>query len=235
MLGGDRQHRLEGDAPFRIPGHGEGAPADAFEEGQVLLAHLPHDLRADVLGMDVGNPVHVPARHFGGVGPAEVRMAGVEEQPRVRPGHRHEAVDVGRRLDDGAHVVMVAHLHALLGRVPGELLVALREALPLRVAHHRAVVHRHLVVAVHGVRAFAGVDVIAAGRPGEVDPGLERPLLGLDVVDEEVGRVPARGEAQAVLAELRLSAVPSSGILCPFSMPSKPIRRQSSRQSSSQR
>ena len=46
--------------------------------------------------------------------------------------------------------------------------------------------------------------MVAAGRPGEVDPGLERLLLGLDVVDEEVGRVPAGGEAQAVLAELRL-------------------------------
>ena len=41
--------------------------------------------------------------------------------------------------------------NALLGRVPGELLVALREALPLRVGHHGAVVDRHLVGAVYGV------------------------------------------------------------------------------------
>ena len=204
VLGGDLQHRLEGDAALGVARHGEGAAAHALEEGEVLLADLPHDLGADVLGVDVGDAVHVLPRHLGRVGAAEGAVAGVEQEPGVRAGHRHEAVDVGGGLDDRAHVVVVAHLHALLGGEARQLLVAGGEALPLGVGHDRAVVHRHLVVAVDGVGALAGVDVVAARRLGEVDPGLERALLGVDVVDEEVGRVPAGGEAQAVLGELGL-------------------------------
>ncbi len=131
-------------------------------------------------------------------------MTGVEEKPGVGARHRHEAVDVGGGLDDRAHVVVVAHLHALLGGVLRQSLVAGGETLPLGVGHDRPMVHRYLVVAVHGIRALAGVDMIAASGAGEVDPSLEGLLLRLDVVGEEVGRVPAGGEAQAVLAELRL-------------------------------
>ena len=40
VLGGDLQHRLEGDAALGVARHGEGAAAHAFEEGEVLLAHL---------------------------------------------------------------------------------------------------------------------------------------------------------------------------------------------------
>ena len=71
VLGGDLQHRLEGDAALGVARDGEGAAADAFEEGEVLLADLAHDLGADVLGVDVGDAVHVLARHLGRVGAAE--------------------------------------------------------------------------------------------------------------------------------------------------------------------
>ena len=101
MLGGDLQHRLEADATLGVARHGEGAAADAFEEGEILVADLRHDLGPDVLGVDVGDAVHVLSCHLGRVGAAEGAVAGVEQQPGVRAGHRHEAVDVGGRLDDG--------------------------------------------------------------------------------------------------------------------------------------
>ena len=40
VVGGDLQHRLEGEAALGVAGHGEGAAADALEEGEVLVADL---------------------------------------------------------------------------------------------------------------------------------------------------------------------------------------------------
>ena len=68
----------------------------------------------------------------------------------------------------------------------------------------RAVDQRPVVAAVDGVRGLAGDADLAAHRLEEVEVRLDRALLVLDRAGEEVERVPAGDELQAVGVEGRL-------------------------------
>jgi hypothetical protein len=122
----------------------------------VLGLDLGHDRRADVLGVDVADAAHVLACQFGRVAAAEEGMAGVEQELRRRAGRLHEAVDLVRRLDDGAHVVVIDERQALRGGELGDGLDLCAEPRPLIGVQLGAVYQRPVVAAVDGVRGLAG-------------------------------------------------------------------------------
>ena len=75
--------------------------------------------------------VGVRARHVEGVIARPVQVSGIEEEVhRLGVGVGHQAVHLGPRLHAGAHVVVVAQPHALLGRHPTEEVEALLPCVP---------------------------------------------------------------------------------------------------------
>jgi PAS domain S-box-containing protein len=68
-------------------------------------------IASHVLAMHVADAGEVLAQFGGGISTSERDVAGVMEQPDFGTGDPHQMVDIVRRLDIGAHVVMVRELN----------------------------------------------------------------------------------------------------------------------------
>ncbi len=64
-------------------------------------------------------------------------MAGIIEQAYIVMGQRHKAVNLFRRLDPGAHMVMQRHAHALFCSQLRQFVIAFCRQTPLFIAEHR--------------------------------------------------------------------------------------------------
>ena len=114
--------------------------------------------------MDVVDAVRPAAGDGGGVGAGKGQVPGVQQQPDAAGGAGQQAVDLGRRLDHGAHVVVEGEPHALPGHPIAEPAQPVEEHRPLVVAHRRTVGDRHAAPALHGVGGFGEHhDAAAAG------------------------------------------------------------------------
>ena len=103
-------------------------------------------------------------------------------------------------------MVVIDQRDALIGGESRQRLDALGKAGPLGFAEHRLFGQRLAVFAMDGVRGLADDDHLRANRLQEVEKGLHRLLLGLDVVHQKIGRMPARHIAKAALPKLLLDA-----------------------------
>ena len=116
----------------------------------------------------------------------------------------HERVDVAFRLDDRAHVMMVAELEALVGQSLGELGHLGAVSGPVTFMQPRALGQRLRAVAVDGVRRLGHDDDVGPSAFGHCDMRFRRLELLARRTLEQLGRVPAANEAQAKLGELVL-------------------------------
>ena len=116
----------------------------------------------------------------------------------------HECINVAFRLDDRAHVMMIAKLEALVGQSLGKLghLGAIPE--PVAFVQTRAFRQRLGAVAVDGVRSFGDDDDIGAGALGHGDMRFRRLEFIPRRALEQFGRIPAADKGQAELGELVL-------------------------------
>ena len=96
-------------------------PSTASRKLQSSRRALRHHVAAHVLGVDMADAGTIAAGERSRVGAAPGRMAGVEQEMRGLAGGRHEGVDIGLALHDGAHVMMVDQPHALGERTLGDL------------------------------------------------------------------------------------------------------------------
>ena len=80
---------------------------------------IGHRVRAHVLEMDVHDAVAVTPGHRLRVAASEREVPRIEQQPDRLSGARHQQVDLGLRLDDGPHVVVVSEAQAVLLNVLG--------------------------------------------------------------------------------------------------------------------
>ena len=167
------------------------------------FAHLRF---AHVLAVDVADARRDSARaRPAGSAPPQRRVAGVEQQMHGRLGVRHEGVDVALRLDDRAHVVMIAELQPLVGEALGELGHLRAEAGPVALGQPRALGQRLR----RGRRGScssvsATMTTSAPGALGHRDMRLRRLELLARRALEQFGRIPAADEDQAELGELGL-------------------------------
>ena len=111
--------------------------------------------------MDVADALAIGARQRRRIGAAPARVAGVEQQPHRRPGVRHEGVDVALRLDDRAHVVMVAQRQASLGGALGEFAHPRAERSPFAAVQTWPLRQRRGPVALDVERICRCLDVVA--------------------------------------------------------------------------
>ena len=117
---------------------------------------------------------------------AEIAMAGIEQQPRRRAGRGHERVDLGRGLDNRAHVMVIDQRHPLRG-VKAATLRPWRRSRPSRSAGSTGLLRqRRRVLALDGVRGLAGDADRAAHGLQLVEMRLDRGLLRLDRVRQEI-------------------------------------------------
>ena len=173
---------------------------------------------AHVLAMDMADAVAIGARQSHRVSAAPERMSGIEQQMDGRPGMGHEGVDVALRLDDRAHVVMIAELSPCVEacsersssrqRRPSRLPAAAARQGALGRPEWRSMSRRN-----HDGRA--GPLVIAIWALGRFE-------FVIRVAREEFGRIPAADEGETKFGKLVLQRRAVLGNLLPFSMPSTP-------------
>src|SRR3546814_12325622 len=79
--------------------------------------------------MDVRDARRMTADHLDRINPARPRMAGIDGEPHVRPGHGKEAIEILLPLDDRSQMVVIRAAHPLtrqllrhFGQSPAELL-----------------------------------------------------------------------------------------------------------------
>ena len=141
----------------------------------------------DALGMALGDGDWIAA--------GKGHMARVQQQADRGPGVLHEAVDILGALDDGSHVVVEGHAHALGQHVIGDLGEALSQALPLRrrgdlrpAGGGGAHIEDDLAARLgkhHHRRSQARQQLQVIRHGGD---------LGLGIARQELGAVPARDE-----------------------------------------
>ena len=128
----------------------------------------------------------------------------------------HERVDVAFRLDDRAHVMMVAKLEALVGQSLGELGHLGAVSGPVTFMQPRALGQRLRPVAVNGVRRLGHDNDVGPCALGHGDMGFRRLELIARGTLEQFGRVPAANEGQAELGKLILERGAVAGQLVPL-------------------
>jgi len=94
--------------------HGEDAIEHGVEKALIGGAHAGQHTRPDILAVDMVDARSMPPRNIGRVGAGKGQMPGVEQQTDAAAGRRHQAVDVGRGLDDRPHVVMIGEADTLI-------------------------------------------------------------------------------------------------------------------------
>ena len=117
---------------------------------------------------------------------------------------RHKGVDVGFRLYDRAHVVVVAKLQAFIGDAACEFRHFRAKARPVLLRHMRALRERNGPVAVNRVRRFRCNKDVRASALGHRDMRLGGLEFLARRAPQEFRRIPAADEDHAELRELRL-------------------------------
>ena len=82
-------------------------------------------------------------------------MPGIKKQFRVRPGVRHERLDVFHRLDYRAHVVMIGQVYALAAAVCGDGFDIGAEPEPVGRRELRPIAQRDVSLSVDGAGGLA--------------------------------------------------------------------------------
>jgi hypothetical protein len=175
-----------------------------IEKAPVFGVGLAHLVFAHILAMDVADPLAIGAREPSRIAAAPARVSGVEQEMHRRPGVGHERVDVALRLDDRAHVVMVAEFEPLSVEAIGEFGHLRAEAGPVAFAEPGSLGEGSRPVAVDGVRRLRRDDDGRAGGFRHRDMGLGRFELLARGARQKFRRAPAADEDETELCELLL-------------------------------
>lgn len=192
------QHSVEVHRALFVAGYGEYPAAHALDERQVLVPHLRHDLGADVLGVQMAEPVHVARQHRGRIAAAKVAMAGVEQQLGRRCGVLHQQGVFLRRLHHRAHVRVVDEVQPAGFDVLGDGFNLRPELRPLRVRQNRALAQRDVLRAVDGVGGLGGNAHLAAHGDKSLEVRLDIGDLLFHAALEQLQAVPGGDESEAV-------------------------------------
>src|SRR3546814_10170159 len=97
-----------------VTGHGEHPVDHPIEETAVAPHERAEHLGANILAMDVRDARRMTADHLDRINPAQPRMAGIDGEPHVRPGHGKEAIEILLPLDDRRSEEHTSELQSLM-------------------------------------------------------------------------------------------------------------------------
>ena len=184
-----------------VAGHREHAVDHRVEKALVAAARLGQHGRPDVLAVDVRDAFGVAASDVEHV-PAGVReVPRVQEQAHGRVRHLHEPVDLGLRLHDGSHVMVIRKAQSACGEMLGDLAERRAELRPIVLGQPRPPGEGDAQPPVHTARLLGEDDGRAPQRGQKPRVLMHRGDLLLRPVPEEMGAIPARHEVEAVLPE----------------------------------
>src|SRR3546814_17341136 len=87
--------------------------------------------------MDVRDARRMTADHLDRINPARPRMAGIDGEPHVRPGHGKEAIEILLPLDDHSQMVVIRAAHTLTRKIIGNFGQSPAELLPRSIVEPR--------------------------------------------------------------------------------------------------
>ena len=150
----------------------------------------------------------IGARQSRWIRAAPTGVSGVEQQVHRRLGVGHEGVDVALRLDDRAHVMMVAERESLSGELLREFGHLCSEVSPVALAEPWTLRQRTRTIAVDAVRYFGDDDDVRARalRHGDMGPRSLEFVAGGTL--EQFGRIPTADEYHSVFGQLVLQREP---------------------------
>ena len=150
-----------GEVQVAVARHREHAAAHARIEAQVAGSDAAHHGQAQVLQVNMHDPVAETVDEVGIVEPGGRRVAGVEQQARFRPGLVEDRGDLIKGLGHHHQVVVIGERKAILAREPLAELGEARGVGLYRIGRHQPALrhgyierralrhHRHLAVDHH--------------------------------------------------------------------------------------
>ena len=186
-----------------VAGHGEGAVDHRLEKAPVAIPRHRDHLRPHVLAVHVADAPDVLREHRDRIAAGEGHVAAVEQQADLVADQRHQAVDIGRRLDVRAHVVVIGEPHAVRERVPRERGDAVGVLAPRDVRDEARTLVQRLRRALDAVGDFAVDHHLRAVVREQLEMRRDCGDLLVHRAAREPARVPAGHELESVRRQHR--------------------------------
>src|SRR3546814_996093 len=148
------------------------------------------------------------ADHLDRINPAQPRMAGIDGEPHVRPGHGKEAIEILLPLDDRSQMVVIRAAHPLTRQIIGHFGQSPAELLPRRLVEPRCPRKRLRSIAVDRIARLGDHEHVSVHRLKQTKMRLHRGNLGLG------GAVKQRRRSEEHTSELQSLMRISYAVFC---------------------